>query len=100
MNEQPMSDAERTLAEHRWAVRVNLPTDARHAAQLARRLVGVATYCHVPVSAEVLGAVEILEQWAGEVSRQVDAERAELERSGLDDATFQRHLERGGDAPA
>jgi hypothetical protein len=94
MPDPTMSDDERVLLEHRWAVRVNLPTDANHAAQVARRLVDVAAYAGVEVPAEFGRAVELLERFAQAVSRQVEAERAELERSDLDSAHFQRELER------
>jgi hypothetical protein len=94
MMPDPMSDDERALLEHRWAVRVNLPTDANHAAQVARRLVGVAAYTGVEVPDEFGRAVELLERFALAVSRQVEAERAELERRGGDAATYQRELER------
>jgi hypothetical protein len=90
-----MTDDERALAAHRWAVRVNLPTDVGHAAQLARRAVGVARYASLQVPADVDEAVELLEWWAAQVAGQVDTERAELVRSGLDAASFQRQLERG-----
>jgi hypothetical protein len=94
MADPTMSGDERVLLEHRWAVRVNLPTDANHAAQVARRLVDVAAYASVAVSDEFVGAVELLERLAAAISRQVQAERAELERRGVDAATYQRELER------
>src|SRR6266508_5008200 len=94
MADPRMGDDERVLLEHRWAVRVNLPTDANHAAQVARRLVDVAAYAGVEVPDEFARAVELLERFAQAVSRQVEAERAELQRRGVDDATFQRELER------
>jgi hypothetical protein len=94
MPDPTMSDDERALLEHRWAVRVNLPTDANHAAQVARRTVDVAAYAGVEVPDEFGRAVELLERFALAVSRQVEAERAEQERSDLDSAHFQRQLER------
>jgi hypothetical protein len=42
-----MSDAERVLLEHRWAVRVNLPSDVMHAARTARRALDVAAYARL-----------------------------------------------------
>jgi hypothetical protein len=94
-DQPPMTDDQRALLVHRWAVRVNLPTDLAHAAMLARRAVGVARYGSLPVPAEVEQAVEVLERWAVEVAGLIDAERTELARSGLDAASFQRQLERG-----
>jgi len=94
MADPTMSDDERVLLEHRWAVRVNLPTDARHAATIALRLLDVVRYAGLAVPPEVKTAAVRLQQFAGEVERQVTADRAELERSGMDDAHFQRELER------
>jgi hypothetical protein len=93
IEDRPMTDDERVLAAHRWAVRVNLPTDLAYAAQLARRLPGVARYGGVAVPAEVEQAGEVLERWAVAVAGQVEQERAELAASGLDPAAFQRQLE-------
>jgi hypothetical protein len=96
MTDPTMSDDERVLLEHRWAVRVNLPTDANHAARVARRLVDVAAYAGVEVPDEFARAVKLLERFSQAVSRQVAAERAELEKhsGAVDRATFQRELER------
>ena len=94
--DDPMTDDERVLLEHRWAVRVNLPTDANHVARLACRLVDVAAYACVEMPGEFSRAVELLERLASAVSRQVEAERAELERRGGDSAIFQRQLEQAG----
>jgi hypothetical protein len=44
-------------------------------------------------------AVEALEGYAVAVHERVQAERAELERRGVDTATFQQHLERGTLSP-
>jgi hypothetical protein len=95
MTDQPMSDDERALAEHRWAVRVNLPTDLAHVAALARRAVASARYASLTIPADVDAVVDLLEWWATQVAGQVDSERAELARSGLDAAEHQRHLEQG-----
>lgn len=92
----PITEDQRALLEHRWAVRVNLPTDARHAATLALRLLDVVRYAGLAVPAEVKRAAVKLEEFAGEVERQVAADRARRVLSGMDDATFQRELERGG----
>jgi hypothetical protein len=89
------TDDERALLKHRWAVRVNLPTDVAHVAALARRAVGVARYGALEVPADVDQAVEVLERWAAEVAGQVGGERTQLAASGLDDASFQAQLERG-----
>ena len=47
----PMTDEERALLEHRWAVRVDLPGQASHAAQVARRLVDAAADAHLDAPA-------------------------------------------------
>jgi len=94
MADPTMTEDERALLEHRWAVQANLPTDANHAAQVARRLIDVAAYAGVEVPDEFGRAVEVLERFALAVSRQVGADRAELERRGVDAATYQRELER------
>jgi hypothetical protein len=75
----PMTEDERTLLEHRWAMRVNLPTDARYAAHIARRLVDVAAYAGVAVPGDFVRAGEVLKRLAAAISRQVEAERAELQ---------------------
>jgi hypothetical protein len=99
--DQPMTGDERALLEHRWATRVNAPTDARHAATLALRLLDVAGYAGLAVPDQVRRAAVELEAFAADVERQVDVDRAELERSGRDAASFQRALERAleGGAP-
>jgi hypothetical protein len=91
----PMSDEERALLEHRWAVRVSLPGQASHAAQVARRLVDAAADARLDAPAVVVRAVEALEGYAVAVHERVQAERAELQRRGVDPATFQQDLERG-----
>src|SRR5206468_1393611 len=88
----PMTDEERALLEHRWAVRVNLPGQASHAAQVARRLVDAAADAHLDAPAVVVRAVEALEGYAVAVHERVTAERAELQRRGVDTATFQQDL--------
>ncbi len=50
----PMTDEERALLEHRWAVRVDLPGQASHAAQVARRLVDAAAAAHLDAPAVVV----------------------------------------------
>jgi hypothetical protein len=94
VTDQPMTDDQRVLLAHRWAVRVNLPTDAGHVAALARRLVGVARYAAMPT--KVVEGCERAATHAEAVAAagRVDAERAELARSGLDTASFQREVER------
>ena len=92
----PMSDEERALLEHRWAVRVDLPGQASHAAQVARRLVDAAADAHLDAPAVVVRAVEALEGYAVAVHERV---AAELQRRGVDAATFQRDLERGTRSP-
>ena len=47
----------------------------------------------------VVRAVEALEGYAVAVHERVQAERAELQRRGVDTATFQRDLERGTRSP-
>jgi hypothetical protein len=91
---QPMTDDERALLEYRWAVRVNPPTDARHAATVALRLLDVVRYAGLAVPAEVTRAAVDLEAFAGDVERHVAADRAELAHSGLDAASFQKEVER------
>jgi hypothetical protein len=91
----PMTDEERARLEHRWAVRVSLPGQASHAAQVARRLVDAAADAHLDAPAVVVRAVEALEGYAVAVHERVQAERAELQRRGVDTATFQQDLERG-----
>jgi hypothetical protein len=95
----PMPDEERALLEHRWAVRVDLPGQASHAAQVARRLVDAAADAHLDAPAVVVRAVEALEGYAIAVHERVMAERAELKRRGVDAAAFQRDLERGTLSP-
>jgi len=60
MTDQPMIEAERALIAHPWAVRVNLPTDLKHAAQLARRALDVAAYARLDAPQAVARAVEVL----------------------------------------
>jgi hypothetical protein len=60
----PMTDEERALLEHRWAVRVTLPGQASHAAQAARRLVDAAADAHLDAPAVVVRAVAALEGYA------------------------------------
>jgi hypothetical protein len=95
MTDQPMTPDERVLAEHRWAVRVNLPTDLAHVAALARRAVSQARYASLQIPADVDAVVDLLEWWATQVAGQVDTERTALARSGLDAASYQRQLEGG-----
>jgi hypothetical protein len=95
----PMTDEERALLEHRWAVRVSLPGHASNAAQVARRLVDAAADAHLDAPAVVVRAVETLEGYAVAVHERVAAEQAELQRRGVDTATFQRDLERGTRSP-
>lgn len=90
-----MTEDERVLLEHRWAVRVNLPTDANHVAASARRLLDVAAYARLEVPGEFTRAVELLERLAAAISRQVEQERAQRVLSGMEDAHIQRELERG-----
>jgi len=91
-----MTEAQRALAAHRWAVRVNLPTDARHAAQTARWALDQAAYARLELPGQdaVAGAVEVLEGWAVAVHERVKAERAQRVLSGMDEGRFQRELER------
>ena len=93
-----MTDDERALLEHRWAVRVNLPTDVMHAAQIARRALEVAAYARLglPGQDAVVQAVETLEGWAVAIDQRVKADRAQRVLSGIDDAHFQQELERTG----
>jgi hypothetical protein len=95
----PISDEERALLEHRWAVLVDLPGQASHAAQVARRLVDDAAPAHLDAPAVVVRAVEALEGYAVAVHERVAAEQAELQRRGVGAATFQRDLERGTRSP-
>jgi len=92
----PMTEDERVLLAHRWAVRVNLPTDVMHAAQLARRALEVAAYARLelPGQEAAAAAVETLEGWAIAVDQRVKADRARRVLSGMDDARFRRELER------
>jgi hypothetical protein len=91
-----MTDDQRVLLAHRWATRVNLPTDAGHVAALARRLVGGARYAAMPTETveRCERAAEQSEAVAAAIAGRVDTERAELARSGLDTASFQREVER------
>ncbi len=82
-----------------WSVRVDLPGQASHAAQVARRLVEVAADAHLDAPAVVVRAVAALEGYAVAVHERVQAERAELQRRGVDTATFQQDLERGTRSP-
>jgi hypothetical protein len=71
----PMPDEERALLEHRWAVLVDLPGQASHAAQVARRLVDDAAPAHLDAPAVVVRAVEALEGYAVAVHERVAASR-------------------------
>jgi hypothetical protein len=95
----PMPAEERALLEHRWAVRVSLPGQASHAAQVARRLVDDDAAARLDAPAVVVRAVEALEGYAVAVHERVAAEQAELQRRGVDTATFQQDLERGTRSP-
>jgi len=99
VTERPITDAQRALLEHRAAVRVNLPADAAHAARTARWLANQADYARLPApTVERIGqAAEILEAIAASIAGRLEAEGAERERLGLDRATYQRRLERGGE---
>lgn len=55
-----------------------------------------AAYAGVARPAEVVQAIEVLEEFAGVIGHQVEVERAELERRGIDRASFQRELEEDG----
>ena len=96
MTDQPVTPDERDLVAHRWAVRVNFPTDIGHVAMLARRALGVARYGALDVPADVEQATEVLERWAVEIAGQVGHEHKAWATSDLDVADFQRQLERGG----
>jgi hypothetical protein len=90
----PTTDDQRVLAEHRWAVRVNLPTDLGHVAALARRAVAAARYASLQVPVDVDAVVDLLEWWATQVAGLIDTERTALARSGMDAASYQLKLER------
>jgi len=96
---EPMTDDERALLEHRWAVRVDLPGQASHAAQVARRLVDAAADAHLDAPAVVVRAVAALEGYAVAIHEGMEGERGELQRRGVDTATFQPDLERGTRSP-
>lgn len=87
-----MTDDERVLLEHRWAVRVNPPTDAAHAACTARWALDHAAYARLelPGQEAVAQAVETLEGWAVAVDQRVKADRARRVLSSMDDARFSR----------
>jgi hypothetical protein len=99
VTEQPMTDDERTLLAHRWAARVNLPSDARHAARTARWALDHASYARLEAPEAVARAVEALEGWAVAVDQRVKADRARRVLSGMDDARFQRQLEQARKEP-
>ena len=92
--DEPMTQAEAVLLEHRHAVRTGLPVQARHAAGVAEHAVLAARYAVVGVPPEVERAVEALAAWAGAVAALVGRERAEREASGAGRAEWQRGLER------
>jgi len=96
MAHQDMTEAQRVLAEHRWAVRVNLPNDAAHAAQTARWLADQASYARMPAAlVERIGqAAELLEAAASAIAGRLTAEQQERERLDLTAAAYQRRLER------
>jgi hypothetical protein len=91
-----MTDAERALLEHRSVVRVNLPSDANHAARTARWLAGQAGYARMPgaLVERLEQAAEILEAEAFSIAGRVQAEGEERERLDLTTAAYQRRLER------
>jgi hypothetical protein len=81
-----MTNDQRTLTTHRAAVRGNLagdPGDIGHAARTLRHAIGVADYACLDVPAEVRAAAEHLDRWHAQVKRQLDAERAEREATGI-----------------
>jgi hypothetical protein len=92
-----MTDAEQVLLDHRWAVRVNLPADANHAARTARWLVDHASYARLPAAMveRLEQAAELLEAAAFSITGGIQAEREERERLDLTDAACQRQLEHG-----
>jgi hypothetical protein len=95
--EPEMTKAERVLLEHRAAVRVNLatdPGDLGHAARTLHHAIDTATYACVATPPEVLAAAAVVDRWATCVRAQVAAEQAQRERTGQDQASFQRALER------
>jgi hypothetical protein len=96
MAHEDLTEAQRVLLEHRWAVRVNLPGDAQHAARTARWLAGQAGYARLPGAlVERIGqAAELLEAAAFSIAGRVQAEGEERERLDLTTAAYQRRLER------
>ncbi len=91
-----MTDAERAPLEHRWAVRVNLPGDANHAARTASWLAVRAAYARMPAPLveRLEQAAELLEAAAFSITGRIQAEGEERERLDLTAAAYQRRLER------
>jgi hypothetical protein len=89
-----MTEAERVLLEHRAAVRVNLPTHARHAAQTVRHALNTASYASLPPPPEVLTAAETVARWANEVCAQVEHDLYIRQRTGASAAAYQQAIER------
>jgi hypothetical protein len=94
------TDAAATLARHRNAVRVNLPTHARGTAEGARWLADSARYARLPAAVidQLAAAAEDLDAAAEAIGSRVEAEEAERLRIGEDRASFQLRIERGGAA--
>ena len=92
---RPVTDAQRELAEHRGAVRVNASTDANHAASTTRRLLDLCRYSRLPVPDDVRAAADALERYAVDLASRLARERLEREQAGVDLASFQLALERG-----
>jgi hypothetical protein len=66
----------------------------------ARRLLGVARYAGVELPVDVEGAALVLERVARTIEQQVAREVRGQQRSGLDEAGYQRELERRPRRPA
>jgi hypothetical protein len=88
-----MTDNERVLLLHRWAIRVNLRADAARAAEASRHLVASAREAALPVPAEVEQAADTLAWCARFIAGQLEREQVERDRLGLDVAAYQRRLE-------
>jgi len=95
-----MTPAERAQLLRRWTARLGLPGDATLAATAARRLLGACRLVDVAVPWDVEGAAEVLEGAARAIGQEVARARAPQRRSGMDEAAYQRHLERRTRRPA
>ncbi|HYT25607.1 MAG TPA: hypothetical protein VEP73_03875 [Actinomycetota bacterium] len=89
-----MTEAERALAHHRYATRLNLPPQVAHCASTLERTISAARYAGLGIDDDVCRAMAALDHWADAVRRDVDEGERERAASGADPAVWQRERER------